>query len=202
MTSHEPPSPPRATPLLSSWLVVLALSSLLIHLAGLDETFAYRRALVERGEVWRLFSGHLAHLGTAHLLENLGALLLVGWLVGEQYSARRWWLIAAACAFAISVALYLLNPAVEWYVGLSGVLHGLLVAGLWAQLRRRESVTTARLLLLCIAGKLLWEQWAGPLPGSERLAGGTVIVAAHLYGALAGLGAALIGLRWPAGRRR
>ena len=39
--------------------------------------------------------------------------------------------------------------------------------------------------------KLIYEQLVGPIPGSEGSSGGDVVVAAHLYGAIAG---ALAGL--------
>ena len=48
------------------------------------------------------------------------------------------------------------------------------------------------MLAVFVAGKLLWEQTVGPLPGSESSAGGTVIVNAHLYGAVGGVLGALI----------
>jgi hypothetical protein len=43
-------------------------------------------------------------------------------------------------------------------------------------------------MVICavVVGKLLYEQLVGPLPGSESVAGGTVIVNAHLYGAVGG----------------
>ena len=45
---------------------------------------------------------------------------------------------------------------------------------------------------MIVAGKLAWEQFAGPLPGSESGSGGPVIVDAHLYGAVGGLLAAVL----------
>ena len=44
----------------------------------------------------------------------------------------------------------------------------------------------SKLLLVMIIAKLLWEQLVGPLPGSETAAGGSVVVDAHLFGALMG----------------
>jgi len=57
--------------------------------------------------------------------------------------------------------------------------------------------------LLLLGLKLAWEQLAGPLPGSEALSGGPVVVDAHLYGTSAGLlGVWLLELRRrPAGYR-
>jgi membrane associated rhomboid family serine protease len=71
---------------------------------------------------------------------------------------------------------------------LSGLLHGILAAGLVERLRKPETETIVLTLLL--VGKLVWEQLSGPLPGSEGTAGGTVVVDSHLFGALGGAAAA------------
>jgi len=42
------------------------------------------------------------------------------------------------------------------------------------------------ILLVLVVGKLVWEQLTGALPGSESIAGGEVLVDAHLYGAIGG----------------
>jgi len=73
---------------------------------------------------------------------------------------------------------------VIWYVGFSGTLHGLVIAGALADLRHYPK--SAALLLILIIGKLVWEQISGALPGSESVAGGNVVVNAHLYGAIGG----------------
>ena len=56
--------------------------------------------------------------------------------------ARRWLLVTLASAIAVSAGLYLLSPPIEWYLGFSGVLHGLLLAGLLAQWQRSRSAVT------------------------------------------------------------
>jgi hypothetical protein len=75
-------------------------------------------------------------------------------------------------------------------VGLSGVLHGLFVAGALASLL--AGFRAELLLLGLLAVKLVWEHFQGALPGSESLAGGTVLIEAHLYGAITGVLAAAI----------
>jgi len=77
---------------------------------------------------------------------------------------------------------------------MSGLLHGLLVAGIIPRLRSLD-IETGILLLLLIA-KIGYEQFNGPVPGSETTSGGPVVVDAHLYGALGGvLGAILARIR-------
>jgi membrane associated rhomboid family serine protease len=84
---------------------------------------------------------------------------------------------------AIGAGLWLCDSTVEWYVGSSGVLHGVMAAGTLAQLRRGEP--TGWVLLGFLALKLTYEHWVGALP----LAGAAVVVDAHLFG-VAGGGAA------------
>ena len=94
----------------------------------------------------------------------------------------------------MDAGFWFLNPELYWYVGMSGLLHGLLAAGIVTRLKDIDA-ETAILLLLLIA-KISWEQWSGPVPGSESTSGGPVIVDAHLYGALGGvLGAFLARIR-------
>jgi len=76
------------------------------------------------------------------------------------------------------------------YVGLSGVLHGLLVALLIADYRMNKHFLNL-MLLLAIVVKLVWEGATGPMPGSESMAGGNIIVQSHLYGFVGGLVAAI-----------
>jgi hypothetical protein len=83
-----------------------------------------------------------------------------------------------------SAGFWYLSRNMLWYVGLSGVLHGLIIAGAIRGLRQLPGESAV--ILAAVIGKLTWEQLAGPLPGSESVSGGNVIVNAHLYGAIGG----------------
>ena len=145
----------------------------------------YQRAGLPLEEPWRWLSGHLVHLGPGHAVLNLVGLALVGTLFAAQLSWRGWLAVYAAAALAIDAGLWLAAPGLDWYVGLSGVLHGLFAAGALSEALggRRGAI----LLLLALAAKLAWEQSIGPLPMTASAAGGPVVVDAHLYGALGGL---------------
>jgi hypothetical protein len=69
----------------------------------------------------------------------------------------------------------------------------MLAAGIVAGLAERSS--EAAILAVVVAGKVAWEQFAGPLPGSEATSGGAVIVDAHLYGMLGGTAVAFALIR-------
>ncbi|MBT8080772.1 MAG: rhombosortase [Gammaproteobacteria bacterium] len=177
---------------ISAWFVPAAagLVCLVISLAGERGRvlLRYDREAIADGEAWRLLTGHFTHLGITHMLLNVAGLLLVWLLVGLRCSSRQWILIALMTIAGINSGFWFIDLQLKWYVGLSGLLHGLLVAGALAGMAR---VRTESLIILAAVGlKLVWEQLAGPLPGSEASAGGNVIVNAHLYGALAGAAAA------------
>lgn len=177
---------PRPALLLGLLLLVLLLA------AGGDtarEWLRYERSGIEAGQLWRLLTAHLVHLGAGHAILNAAGLVLVAWLYGPCLSFRQWLLAGGMTVAGIDAAFWLLEPRLDWYVGLSGLLHGLLAAGIVVRFgaARAEAVGVGLLL----ATKLAWEQLAGALPGSIELAGGAVVVDAHLYGAIAGLVAGL-----------
>jgi len=176
------------------WIIpiVMIACSVLIAMTG-DigrEVLRYDRVWIGQGEFWRLFSGHFAHLSVSHFVLNSAGLLLVWYLIGEAYCARDWLLIIVSTLMTIDLAFWFLNPSLYWYVGMSGLLHGLLAAGIVARLRSIDGETVVLLLLLL--AKIAWEQYAGPVPGSEATSGGPVVVDAHLYGALGGILGALL----------
>lgn len=175
----------------------LAMAAVLVLLwlggSPIVESLRYDRTAIAAGEAWRLVTGNLVHASGRHLLLNLAGLCLVALLFPDEYSRREWSLIAIASALAIALGLWWASPDVTWYVGLSGVLHGVLAAGAigWWRSRMRGMATLLGAILIA---KLVGEQFFGALSWSGDL---NVIVDAHLYGACGGAmaGAALLVLR-------
>jgi rhomboid family GlyGly-CTERM serine protease len=89
----------------------------------------YERAAILEGEVWRLFTGHIVHFDLRHLVLNLAGAGLMVLLFATGYAFRHWLWILAASVVAIDVGFFVLEPQLLWYVGVSGVLHGVLAAG-------------------------------------------------------------------------
>jgi rhomboid family GlyGly-CTERM serine protease len=181
------------------WLVpgVIILLTLVLMLAGDSGRvwLRYERAGIASGEAWRLLTGHFVHLGISHTILNLAGLILVWLLAGRAYHWRQWLWIMTGSVAAIDLGLWFGAPMLEWYVGLSGLLHGMLAAGVLAGLTERSG--EALILAVVVAVKVTYEQLAGPLPGSEVTSGGAVIVDAHFYGVIGGtvVGAAMIRVR-------
>lgn len=86
----------------------------------------------------------------------------------------------------VTFGMWIFSPDIQWYVGLSGSLHGLLVTLIIVDYVSQKHWLNIFLLVGLIA-KLAWEGMMGPLPGSESAAGGPVVVQAHLYGFIGGL---------------
>ena len=164
-------------------VVLIALTLLFTGETG-REWLRFERSGIAAGELWRLLTGHLVHLGVSHTVLNLAGLVLVWFLVGRAFDWKQWLWVMAGSIGAIDLGLWFGAPSLEWYVGLSGLLHGMLGAGIVAGIVARSG--EALILAVVVAGKLAWEQFAGPLPGSETTSGGAVIVDAHLYGVIGG----------------
>ena len=147
---------------------------------------AFDRAAIEGGQVWRLFTCHLVHLNHWHLLLNLSGLLLCGYFFEDLLDRFRFWAWLLFCGVSAGLALYFIDDPLMHYVGLSGILHGLLILCLLLGLRGNPVLHA--IVLAVIAGRLFSEH----LPGYDvdYLQGwinGRVYVNAHLYGAISGV---------------
>jgi len=172
------------------WLLPLAIGLALVVIQAcgpeLASAWRYERSAIATHEWWRLLTGHLVHADAGHLGWNLFGIALVWWLFANQYSLAGWITILLASTMAIDVGFLALMPELEWYVGFSGVLHGMMAAGLLAWLvGARDPLTW--LVALLFAGKLAWEHLVGPLPLAARSMDMPVIHEAHTYGALGGV---------------
>ena len=79
---------------------------------------------VMRGEVWRLFTPALLHVGVIHLLFNVLCLIDLGGLIERRQGSRRLTILVLALAATSNlVQYYIAGPN---FAGLSGVLFGLL----------------------------------------------------------------------------
>jgi rhomboid family GlyGly-CTERM serine protease len=146
------------------------------------QAMSFDRGAIGDGQWWRLLSAHFVHLDAAHALLNGFGLVLMWALFARDYSPWRWAAIYCGSALAVSVGLWFLDPELQWYVGASGVLHGVMTAGTIAHLRRRD--LDGWILAIFIVLKLAYEQFAGALPFAGTA---DTIVDAHLYGAIGGV---------------
>jgi rhomboid family GlyGly-CTERM serine protease len=186
----------------------LAIALLALQALVPGDALEYQRSALAR-QPWRVLSGHLVHINWQHALINAAALWVVARLYARDLSAARQAIALAASALAISAALAWLHPAIEWYRGLSGALHGLFFAGAatWLLAERPRSLRRLWLPALLFVGgwmKVVFEQpHDGSLPRSDWL-GAAVVPQAHLVGAACGtlLGALFAATQPRAGEQR
>lgn len=173
---------------------MLALAAVLLPLAGgaaLRDAWRFERSAIADGEWWRLAGAHLVHLDARHALANTAGIALLWGLFARSYRPGSWLAALAVITAGVNAGLWWLTPSLQWYVGASGVLHGVFACGCVALLAARERV--GYIAALVFLGKLLWEQWQGALP----LAGNVpVVTEAHLFGAAGGLLAGLALHTW------
>jgi len=165
-------------------LITIAIAALLQAIPGAVEALRYQ-ADANLNQPWRLVTGHWVQLGWMHLALNGAGIALLAVLFAQELKIIDWVVTVTLMPLAISAGFLLRNPELQWYVGLSGVLHGLMLTGcllLW-QMQKR----LATLITLVVIAKLVHEQWVGAESGTEKLISGTVVVDAHLYGAIAGV---------------
>lgn len=176
---------------------------------GASELLRFDRVSYERGAVWQLLSSQWVHLSRWHAAGNAFALVVIVFASGFWL---RWPLqLLALCGGYAGVALVLaLDPDCSYYAGASGALHGLLagnaVAIAWlarplkqpagkpslaTDVRPSRRMGRAAIAVLGLIAFKLWLQAVGlreaPLAGW----GFPVYHAAHIAGALGGMGLVL-----------
>ncbi len=159
MRTKKPEGRGRQVPIVTALVVAAGIGAYVIP--GLASQMVYDRAAILSGEVWRLLTGNWVHFSATHLLYDLLALGIAGWII-ERRGYPYFGLLCVLAPVGISTALLAGSPEVQFYGGLSGVatgaiiylaLHGLKESGPW------RWICVAALVL--IAGKVLLESITG-----------------------------------------
>jgi len=173
-------------------LVVITLAFIAFILdAQISDFLIYNRDLIITGEYWRLISGHFFHSNGNHFMLNAAAVTLLWALHGHYYNHKNYLIIFLISAIVCSLGIYWFAVNIALYVGLSGVLHGFFVWGALMDIKYKEK--TGYLLLIGVMAKIVHEQIYGASAEVELLIGASVATDAHLYGAIGGFLAFLLG---------
>jgi len=169
-------------PLFSLGVVVLSALALLA-----PEAAELTRSGLARGELWRLFTGHLSHFSLYHFVVDAGTFAILGSIVERRLGAGRWALLLSASALLISLAFLGLEPSLESYRGLSGLDCAAFAAALILEARTHRGM--AILLAAGFAAKLAFEQTSGGFlfPSTNLGDMGLPVLSAHSIGAAAGV---------------
>ncbi len=169
--------------------MIVGLSGVMLTLAiaGFDQDsiLAYQRPSIMAGQFWRLLTAHFIHLDLIHALLNLAVLPFILYLATQNNMAIQPLFAAIiSCPFGISLGLWHFSPDITWYVGFSGVIHGLLLVTLLPGLPQHFLLSTVILVFLAL--KIYLEQHFH-LTHATHYLDHPVIYDAHLYGAITGL---------------
>lgn len=167
------------------WPLCVAFIAVAIQAGGWAMALRYSPVAIAQGQWWRVFSAQFVHLGWIHLSRDVFALGMIWFGFATCLSERGWIALFVWNALVISVGLYLFDPALQWYEGLSGVLYGYMVcAGIlqWPTRPWLGGVLAVGTTLLALTGVLF-----GALPGQGLGLGGAVVPQAHLLGVIGAL---------------
>lgn len=150
-----------------------------------SQLLAYYHTGIAQFEFWRLVSATFCHTNLNHLLMNIAGLLITLGLFIETFKTMMIWPLIIFNSLFISAALFFFEPEIIWYVGLSGVLHGLFSYGVAADIGNKDR--WGYLLGTGFIIKVGYEQLFGAAQSTIDLIHAPVSVNAHLYGAFAGV---------------
>jgi rhomboid family GlyGly-CTERM serine protease len=174
----------------SSSIATLSISIVIVLLSifglSMEPLLEFNRAKIIEGEYWRILSSNFVHYGFVHTVMNLAAFLLVGFSLLLELNLKHYCLLFLCCALAVGFGVLIGNPELDFYRGLSGVLHGLIVAGLL--LNHFQKRWLSYFFTALVFAKIIHEHQADFQENQlQDLLPVQVAVDSHLYGALAGL---------------
>ncbi|MGB0895266.1 MAG: rhombosortase [Parashewanella sp.] len=169
---------------LSALIFVIGLSTPIV-----DQYLMYQRVAIQQGDIWQLITGNYLHSNHWHLLMNLAGLWVILLLHDLHYSNKGLVLLFCLLSLLEGLSLYVFYPQLFNYVGLSGVLHGLIAFG--AVLDITKKIQFGWLLLAGIIAKVGYEQIYGASADVAAIIDASVATESHLIGMILGFLAAL-----------
>ncbi|KPV92652.1 Rhomboid family protein [Pseudoalteromonas sp. P1-30] len=162
----------------------LMLFSIVFAAFDLNNLLEFNRALIENGEVWRVFTSQFVHANWAHLGLNALGIFLIWLLHGEYTSPARYAFNVCFLALWCGLGVLWFCPAISIYTGLSALLHGVIIWGAVKDITL--SLKSGYLLFIGVWIKIIMEQVNGPDASIGQLIDSTVAIDAHLIGAVGG----------------
>ena len=186
-STASPPVVPRGRRRLVAAAVLLGPLTVLFLLGDLaNPVLHYARAPILAGEWWRLITGHLVHLDTAHLAVNAAVVLAWLYLFDERDSLRS--VLARLLVYALltGVGMLMLSPGLQWMLGASAITYAM-IAGSAFRAALEGPRPLGLLLLACLAARMAAEQIWGLNSWFSHFVDYPIVSQAHGYGIAAGL---------------
>jgi len=121
----------------------------------------YDRSAILSGQLWRMWTGHWVHFSTNHLVCDVTALGLAGWMVEARGGPRFGWFCVLA-PWVISAAALVFEPRMNLCGGLSGLATAMMILAALCGLSDAPPWRWVCLAALPgMAGKILFEAATG-----------------------------------------
>ena len=150
----------------------------------LQALFHYRAENIPSHLYYLWLSPHLIHLSMLHYIINILCLGIVLFTFKNYFTPLRFFLLFAFSALMVTLGLWCCSPQVTDYVGMSGVIYGILAAGLLLSMKKHLLLSLP--IYIIVAIKIVYEVFDGAHLSIQASLGNVVIVDAHLYGYLSG----------------
>ena len=150
-----------------------------------SQLLAYYHTGIAEGQLWRVISASFCHTNLNHLLMNLIGLVITLVLFIDTFRNISIFPVIIFNSVFISLCLFFFDQDVIWYVGLSGVLHGLFSYGIANDINNKSP--WGYLLAVGLLFKIIYEQIYGAQQSTITLIEANVLVNAHAYGVIAGI---------------
>ncbi len=162
---------------------VIALTCITVMLFDPSSTqlLRYQSQEVLNGEIWRVLTANFTHSNWNHLLLNLSGLILIDYLFQPLLKQKSRMFLLVFCLLT-NVAILHFMIKLNWYVGLSGALHGYILgcaALTWSKAKITNSLIIVGVIVKLIA-ELNWEINSA----TAGLIDANVVEESHLAGAL------------------
>lgn len=139
-------------------------------------------------EPWRFFTAHIFHLDTTHAVTNAIALVIVTVFFAHHYTVRTWFNAVVVIMVICTTVVWLLGTP-ERFVGLSALIHGLLLTSLlleWSQQNYARTDWLSPLVIGLLVLKVLLEMM-GAMHSAILLSAGSDYGYIHLAGLAGGI---------------
>jgi len=152
-----------------------------------QDVFIFSRERIISGEIWRIWSGQLVHSNYSHLLMNASGFVILLIIYKNTFSNIQLLIRIAYLSSCIGLGLYIFNPEIQLYAGLSGIIYGLFtIAAIQAYFQNKHLL--AYPIFIAISGKIFWENVDGSINNtSSSIINAHVASDAHLYGYISAL---------------
>ncbi len=162
-------------------LIIISIALYTIQTQSLP-LLEFNRSAITNGEFWRLLTGNIMHTNHWHLIFNLAGLVMLTYLFKHLMTNIHFVVFSIINAILVSILIYYFTLTIEYYVGLSGYLHGLFVYGCLIEINK--GMKGSWLLLIGVSAKIGYETIYGASSEMSELINASVATDAHLFGAL------------------